>query len=254
MLGVAFLITIIGFVSVKRRGAVCTKITVKIKDSTGEHLIDENEILGLIERPGANVINKPVDEINIAKIEKRVDAYSFVKHAEVYIDIDGEMIAEIAPRIPVVRVCNRLNQQYYIDNEGCLMPASINHPVRLLVANGNISHKPRFDTVFSIYNKKFDKRIDIKTLRDIHTLASFIKSKPFWNAQIQQIYVNNDDEIELSPLVGDQNIVLGPVDNLEDKFRKLEAFYKKGMPVSGWNTYKEINLKYKNQVVCVKRD
>jgi cell division protein FtsQ len=132
------------------------------------------------------------------------------------------------------------------------MPVSSKHPVKLVVANGNISHKPKFDSIVNIYNTKFDKRVDIKTLRDIHTLALFLKSKPFWEAQVQQIFINNDDEIELSTLVGDQIIEFGSIDDIEGKFRNLEIFYKKGLPSKGWGAYKGINLKFKNQVVCTK--
>jgi len=236
----------------KRGESLCTKITIKITDSSGLGMIDENEIRNLIERPGNKIINKPTKDINIARIERRINNYPSVKKGEIYINIDGELVAKITPRIPIVRICNRLNQHYYIDKEGFLMKASIEHPVRLLVANGNISHKPRFDSVVNIFNKKFDNRIDMKTLREIYILANFIKSKPFWNAQVQQIFINNDDEVELSTLVGNQIIILGDIENYEDKFRNLEIFYKKGIPSKGWGAYNIINLKYKNQVVCSK--
>jgi cell division protein FtsQ len=254
VLALILLFAIIGFVSIKRGNAVCTKITIKIKDSTGLSIVDEKEIRDLIERPGTKIIDKPLSEIKVAKIERRINNFPSVKHGEIFINIDGELIAQIVSRIPVVRICNRLGQQYYIDNEGYLMPASLKHPARILVANGNISHKPKFDTIFNIFNKKLDNRIDIKTLRDIFTLATFIKSKQFWDAQIQQIYINNDDEIELSTLVGDNIIVLGSVDDCEGKFRNLEIFYKKGLPSKGWGAYSQINLKFKNQVVCTKRN
>jgi cell division protein FtsQ len=251
-LAAIILIVIIGFVSIKRSEAVCTKISVKIFDSTGLNLLSEKELTREIDLTGGKVINKKVNEINISKIERKIRNLHAVKKAEIYINIDGELIAEIVPRIPIVRVCNKKNQQYYIDKEGFLMPVVEGHAVRLLVANGNISHRPKFDTIFNIYDKKHDKRIDIKTLRDIHLLAGFIRSNDFWDAQIQQIYINNDDEIEMSTLVGNQIVILGTIDNFEEKFRNLEAFYKKGLPTVGWGTYKEINLKYKNQVVCTK--
>jgi cell division protein FtsQ len=252
VLALVVLIAIIGFVSIQRGKSVCTKITIHISDSSGLNLVDEQEIRNLIERPGRKIVDKPVDDINIAQIEKRINRFPSVKHGEIFIHINGELVAEIVPRIPIVRVVNRLNQHYYIDKEGYLMPASLKHPAKLVVANGNISHKPKFDTIFNIYNKKLDDHVDIKTLRDIHTLALYLKSKPFWDAQVQQIYINNDDEIELSTLVGDQIIVLGGIDDLEGKFRNLEIFYKKGLPSKGWGAFNQINLKFKNQVVCTK--
>jgi cell division protein FtsQ len=253
-LGLIVLLVIIGFVSIMRGKSVCTKITIQITDSAGLNIVDEQEIRDLIERPGTKIVNKPVDEINIAKIEKRINGFHSVKRGEVYVNINGELVAKIEARTPIVRICNRLGQQYYIDKDGFLMRASLKHPARVLVANGNISYKPKFDTVLNIYGKELDNRVDIKTLRDIHVFSSYIKSKPFWSAQIQQIFINNDDEIEFTTLVGEQIVELGSIDNYEEKLRNLEIFYKKGLPIKGWGYYKTISLKYRNQVVCTRRE
>ena len=48
-------------------------------------------------------------------------------------------------------------------------------------------------------------------------------------------------------------ILLGSVELLEKKMEKLMLFYTKGVSQTGWNNYQLINLKYKNQIVCVKR-
>ena len=42
-------------------------------------------------------------------------------------------------------------------------------------------------------------------------------------------------------------------ENMEDKFDNLSLFYKSGVQQTGWKKYKEINLKYKDQIVCIKR-
>jgi len=47
-----------------------------------------------------------------------------------------------------------------------------------------------------------------------------------------------------------QLILFGPMDEIEEKFKKLKLFYKEVLPKKGWNTYSSINLKYKNQIVC----
>ena len=54
------------------------------------------------------------------------------------------------------------------------------------------------------------------------------------------------------PRVGNQNIILGNGDSLTVKFNNLLIFYKKALPLVGWNTYKTINIKYTNQVIGVK--
>ena len=65
--------------------------------------------------------------------------------------------------------------------------------------------------------------------------------------------IGSNSSREQEKHVGNHKIVFGGVENLESKFEKLMFFYKKGLNKTGWNEYSEINLKYKDQVVCTKR-
>ena len=91
-----------------------------------------------------------------------------------------------------------------------------------------------------------------RILFKIYSLAKFINKNKFLNTQIEQIYINKENGIELIPKVGKHLILFGDIDNMEEKFENLIAFYKKGLSKVGWDKYKKINLKYKNQVVCTK--
>jgi cell division protein FtsQ len=83
--------------------------------------------------------------------------------------------------------------------------------------------------------------------------VSFIVGDPFWNAQIEQIYIREDLKIVLVPRVGDATIVLGKLDNYELKLEKLYRLYKGGFNTMGWNHYEKIDLQYDNQIVCTKK-
>ena len=74
------------------------------------------------------------------------------------------------------------------------------------------------------------------------------------NAQIEQLYVNKEFEIELIPRVGNHRIVVGDATDIKTKLDKLKVFYDKGLNKTGWNEYSVINLKFANQVVCKKRN
>jgi cell division protein FtsQ len=84
-------------------------------------------------------------------------------------------------------------------------------------------------------------------------LAAYINSDPFLKSQIIQLYIKENKEIELIPRVGNHNILLGKINGYEEKFKKLKLFYSEGVKQTGWNNYKEINLKFKDQIVCVKK-
>jgi cell division protein FtsQ len=64
--------------------------------------------------------------------------------------------------------------------------------------------------------------------------------------------VDNNDEIDLIPRLGNNIVHLGTAENFEGKLRNLETFYKEVLPETGWNKYDLINLEFKDQIVCRK--
>jgi cell division protein FtsQ len=98
-----------------------------------------------------------------------------------------------------------------------------------------------------------DTSIKNSILKDIYQLVNYLNSDSFWSAQIDQIYVDNDDELDLIPRLGNNVIHLGTIENFKGKLLNLETFYKKVLPEVGWNKYELINLEFKDQIVCRKR-
>ena len=89
--------------------------------------------------------------------------------------------------------------------------------------------------------------------------VKFVGYDDFWNAFIVQIRVNGADpqtedepQVEIVPRAGDQVIALGGIDAYEQKLDKLMSFYRKAVLYEGWDRYRYVNLKYKDQIVCVK--
>ena len=87
----------------------------------------------------------------------------------------------------------------------------------------------------------------------LFNFAKYINNDKFWKAQISQVYVVDQNNIELIPRVGPHTILLGSLDDYELKMEKLKLFYEQALTEEGWNKYKQINLKYRNQIVCTKR-
>ena len=86
-------------------------------------------------------------------------------------------------------------------------------------------------------------------------MANYIKNDTLLNSLITQAYINKEREIELYPAIGNQKILFGSGTDIADKFEKLKIFYTQGLnSVNGWDRYSTINLKYKNQVVCIKKE
>ena len=87
----------------------------------------------------------------------------------------------------------------------------------------------------------------------IASLGLFLRDNSLWNAQIEQINVTAQKELELIPRVGENVIFLGKPENYEEKLDRLKTFYEKGLNKVGWNKYSRISLEFNNQIICTKR-
>jgi len=234
----AGVVVLMSFVGVKKHTVKCTNVKILIPGA--DNFIEREEIDAILKQSQGTLIGRKLEGINLNDIEQKIKSNPYIAFAKIYADMDGVIHIEIKQRQPILRVINAGNQDFYIDRNGLKMPVSANFTANVLAANGNI-------------NEPFGGRLDtLKTqlAQDLYKTALFIKSDTLWDAQIEQIFVDEKKDIELVPRVGNQRIILGNADSLEVKMRNLLTFYKKAMPKVGWDTYKTINIKYTNQIVC----
>jgi cell division protein FtsQ len=236
------LVVLMSFIEFKKSGVFCKAVKVYIPGN--QYFIDKEEVDNIINVHKHQLVGRNMESINLHDLEKRLKANPFIESAKVYADMDGIIKVEISQREPVMRVMNQAGQDFYIDQHGLKIPMSPNFTAKVLVANGYI------DEAFG--NKLDTLHTEIAT--ELYKTAQFINKDSLWSAQITQLYVTQDHEIELIPRIGTNRILLGNADSLENKFHNLLVFYKQALPQVGWDRYKLINIKFANQVVGVKSD
>ena len=236
------LVVLMSFIEVKKNSVVCSKVVIYIPGN--QYFIDKDEVDHILGVTDNGLVGLKLENINIHALENKLKANPFIEFAKVYNDMDGVITVEISQRQPILRVMNRFDQDFYIDQHGLKIPLSDNFTAKVLVANGFV------DELFT--NRVDSLHTDIA--QQLFRTADFIRKDSLWNAQIVQIYVNQDHELELIPRVGNHRILLGNSDSLKVKFDNLLAFYKQALPQVGQDTYKTINLKYTNQVVGIKNE
>ena len=250
---IIYLAVVFGFISENDRNRLCHTIHVNILDSTQTGFIQQDDILKLLNKNKIEVKGRLVSEINLKKLENLLDNQGTIKNAEVYCTNSGTLNIDILQRRPLVRIIDKAGKSYYLDAEGTIIPLSEKYSPLVLIANGNISEPFNPDKANNIWQVKKDNLTNSqKTIYELFELVQFISSNEFWNAQIEQVYVDDKLEFEIIPRVGPHIIILGTIENYKGKFDKLMTFYKEGLSKVGWNTYLTINLKYKNQIVCTK--
>lgn len=230
LLVIAYMVFTLWYFSGSNKEVVCRELVIEFVDSANVQLIKDTDIAVLLEKNDLNPIGKTRKQISNEAIEKLVCKNSLIKSAECYNTPSGIVHLRILQRHPKFRVVGF--GSYYIDTDRKVMPISLNFGAYVPVVSGHI-------TVSFAKTKMFD-------------FATYLEENPFWNAQIEQIYVREDNKIELVPRVGDAIIILGTLDNYKTKLEKLHKLYVKGFNLIGWNRYKTIDLEYKDQVVCDK--
>jgi cell division protein FtsQ len=236
------LVVLMSFIEIKKSQVICTSVNIYIPGS--QYFIDRQEVDHILLVNNRPLIGRRMDDINIYALEKKLKANPFIEYAKVYAEMDGTINVEISQRQPILRLLNRFDQDFYVDQHGLKIPLSTNFTARVLAANGYI-------------DELFANRVDTlhtAIARELFKTADYIRKDSLWDAQIAQIYVNQDHEIELIPRVGNNRILLGDADSLGTKFNNLLVFYKKALSKAGWDTYKIINIKYANQVIGVKNE
>ncbi|MDB5029316.1 cell division protein FtsQ [Mucilaginibacter sp.] len=234
------LVVFMSFIEIKKSEIVCRDVKIYIPGN--QYFIDKEEVENILHISSYTLVGRKMNNINLHDLEGKLKANPFIELVKVYADMDGVIMIEIVQRQPILRVMNQFNQDYYIDKNGLKIPLSDNFTARVLAANGFIDE---------FFGGKIDT-LHTMLAKDLFKTVSYIRKDSLWDAQIAQIYVNKEHEIELIPRVGNQRILLGNADSLDLKFHNLLAFYKQALPQVGWDAYKLINIKYANQIIGVK--
>ncbi len=240
LISLSGLIALMSFIEIKKSTLKCKDVKVLLPGQF--NFIERNEVDRILMANAGAMVGRDLNEINIHKLENALKANPFIEFAKVYADMTGVIHVQIRQREPVIRVVNMANLHFYIDANGYKIPLSDNYTAKVLVASGFIE-------------EDFNGRVDTlktKMAKDIYRTALYIKGDTLWDNQIEQLFVDLKGDVEMVPRVGSHKIILGSTDSLKTKFRNLLVFYKKAIPKVGWDTYKTINLKYANQIVCEK--
>jgi cell division protein FtsQ len=217
-------------------GEIKTRI-LPLPDSS--FLIEEEDILVELDRGlGYPVIGQSFKTIDLARIESLLEKNPFVKDAEVFIDSRNELGIKILQRKPIVRVISNRGEQYYLDEDGNKLPLSKHFAVNIVTATGEY---PPFSPEFLTENN---------ALHDLFNLCTELEKDPFLKSMIVQVHANVKKEFTLVPLIGDQKIIFGEFDDSMKKWKKLKVFYKEAMPFVGWRKYRNLDLRFRNQIVC----
>lgn len=214
----------------KYTGQVCQDFEVSFHHNQPAFL-SKVEIQQYLEKDTIRFIGKRIKEIDLSKIEAALNKNHFVRNADCYFKMDGKLAIEIKQKTAILRVIPDGRRSYYLDEDGLPFPLSERHTADVKVATGCIT--PSLDS-------------------KLYTFMEYVNQSTFWNSFIEQIFVRPNGDIIFTTQMGGHEVVVGDNDRLKQKLQKLKQFYQRASTNIGWEEYREINLKYRDQVICKK--
>ena len=241
-IGAAVLVVMIfiAFTERKQSDVAIRDISVRIENKASNHFLDESDVLSIMNLKAQNLRGVPISDVNLKAIEQKIMKDPFIKDAELYTDIKGNLVAKVELRRPIARIVRNDGPDGYIAEDGTLMPVSDKYTARVLLISG-----PYVKTILKHTNTN-----QFKEGEQLLNVIKTIRDDEFWGAQIAQMDINAKGKITMFTQVGDERIEFGMPDNEEVKLRKLKIFYKEILPKTGWNKYKRVNLEYEGQIVA----
>lgn len=239
LLGCTCMVLLVAAMQAKDR-KTCSDVKIDLEE-TGENVFVDTVEIALVLQQNNAVKGVEMENIPMALIEKELEKNKWVRDAQLFFDNNQLLTVKIAERQPLARVFRQGGKSFYIDTAANVLPLSERHTARVPVFTSFPAGK---DTLSSK---------DSMVLLDVKNIARYIQQDSFWMAQVAQVDITPQHTYEIIPVLGDQVINLGAGDGLDDKFKKLFAFYKQVWGKTGFEKYARIDLQYEGQVVAVKR-
>lgn len=251
MLFVTMVIVLMAFANARQQTKIVGLPEIDIEVTNHMLFLTKDQVMSRLRDRNMISEEKSYSETDIALIEKEIRTMPEVKNVNVYIFVSGAWTIEIELRKPIARIFNQDGSSCYLDDAGFLMPLSETYTARVMTVNGFINETDMGKNVPDIINNDSLKTIEI--LDDLYAISQYVCSDEFFSAQITHVFVNQYNEFELIPRVGDQRILFGKAEHVQGKFKKLEYFYSEGISRAGWENFDTLDIQYLGMIYASER-
>lgn len=239
VLGAALLAVLVVVLNVSRSNSQVRGLEADIRYGSTPVLVSGQTVVDSVVAALPTLMQQQVKAVDCEAVAEAARRVPFLTNVSASVSVSGRVVVRADQRRPIARLFHG-DRERYLDREGAVFPVSRVGNCNVLVAGGDFTAPLRSDSLDA-------------QLTALWQVASYLDSESRYSKLIDQIFVERDGDIMMVPKVGDHVVELGDANDLDGKFANLVAFYRKGMPRAGWDTYSKISLKFKGQVVCTKK-
>ena len=215
-------------------------VVVNIANEFDNYFISERGVTALLTKGGTEpLLGSRPEGPRLRVLEDRLKAHPFVRDAQVYRDLVGNLHADVRQNRPIARLTHpdtRLDT--YVDAEGQALPLS-----PLFTARVTTVARPGGLSLPTAFFQDSTGQHYLEFLR-------YVDEHEFWKAQVSEVFIEPGGKLSFTQQIGDQRIEFGLPENISEKFAKLMVFYRQIPSVLGWDTYHRVNVEYQNQIIC----
>lgn len=226
----AGLIFLLAFSNTRYKMREVQKVIKTIDYKDGNHFITEKSVDSILKQTHRDYPKMGMRRVNTRDMEYLLNKESYISYANVYLENNGVLHAEIKQQKPVIRVHNG-TEQYYITEKGKKIPLSKEFSARVLIVQGKIQpndYKNLVELTQIIHDDNLLKNLIVGVRKE--NVNSFI------------LVVDDEDYI----------LGLGKLENLKSKLENFKVFYNEYVQKTAEMPYKKLNLRFKNQIVAIK--
>lgn len=205
-------------------------MTVKNVSFQGLYFLTEEELGSKVQIPTGV---KP-DSLDFLSIIKQVEEIPYVKYADVQVEPGGNLVIEITERKPIALLANG-NEKIYVDQDGIRLELKLGKSVDVPILYG-FEAKPMQDTLKS------------KAFYAVRDFLTEVQKQQVSNATISEVAWTKDQGVVALTNENGVKLVFGKND-FKTRLRNWEAFYGEVIKTKGIASMREIDLRFRGQIV-----
>lgn len=229
-------VVVVAMVKIPQRR--CDAVQVGAHTQNESTLLTQADVERMLTEKGIEIIGKRIKDVDLTEVTAALENNPYIKTIN-FIHFSGtRLLIDYELRHLVLHVFDKDGGQYFVDEDGVLVPYTGKMKDYLIVANGNIAQT---------YKKGATVKGDLKQVLNV---THKIMADEFYLAQFRQIYLNEHHQMELVASLGNQIILFGTDENADEKLDNLKVVYKEGLSRQGYGTYAMLDARYKNRIVA----
>ena len=206
----------------------CAWLRVEVTDSLERRFVESDELYRLLKREGLLPKGLSMEEVSCQAIEDCLMSHDMVRTAECFKLVSGGVCVRVTQRVPALYVMSN-EGAYYVDTDREIMPV-----------------RQTIDVDVPCFKGAVGKRA---ATEEYYDFALWLSNNRYWKSRVQNVQVVNPKSLVLTQKDNKGRILLGDLDEYEQKMDKLQKVYTKCLDEIGYKNYREYDLRYKGQVI-----